>query len=157
MIRKNMFAHIYPAIIGNLLIAEENGRLVRVGFNEHLPAGCTDCRTPLLDKAFAEISEYLSGQRRSFDLALAFKGSSFQQRVWQALQTIPYGETRSYQEIAVQTGNPKACRAVGMANNKNPIGIIIPCHRVIGKSGKLVGYAGGLNVKEYLLKLECKK
>lgn len=152
-----MFAHIYPTIIGKLLIAEENGRLVRVGFNEHLPTGCTDCRTSLLDKAFAEIGEYLSGQRRSFDLPVAFKGTPFQQKVWQTLQTIPYGETRSYQEIAVQTGNPKACRAVGQANNKNPIGIIIPCHRVIGKSGKLVGYAGGLNVKEYLLKLECKK
>lgn len=151
-----MFAHIYSTPIGSLLIAEENGRLVKVGFNRSLPLGSIDSQTPLLEKAYAELCEYLAGRRQIFDLPLAPEGTPFQQKVWQALQTIPYGETRSYQEIACQTGNSKACRAVGMANNKNPIGIIIPCHRVIGKSGKLVGYAGGLNVKEYLLNLEKK-
>ena len=152
-----MFAHIYPTIIGNLLIVEENSCLIEVEFNKKLPSECTDAETSLIKKAYAEISEYLSGRRRKFDLPLAPKGTVFQQKVWQALQTIPYGETRSYQEIACQIGNPKACRAVGQANNKNPICIIIPCHRVIGKSGKLVGYAGGLDIKEQLLKTEQKK
>ena len=81
-------------------------------------------------------------------------GTEFQQKVWKALKDIPYGKTKSYKDIAAAVGNEKACRAVGMANNRNPISIIIPCHRVIGKNGKLVGYGGGLEIKEYLLKLE---
>ena len=87
-------------------------------------------------------------------MPLLIRGTFFQVKVWQELQKIPYGQTISYQELAVRVGNPKACRAVGMANNKNNIGIIIPCHRVIGKNGKLVGYAGGLNIKQKLLELE---
>ena len=87
-------------------------------------------------------------------MPLAPKGTPFQQKVWAALQEIPYGETRSYKEIAAMVGNEKACRAVGMANNRNPLPIFIPCHRVVGTNGKLVGYAGGLDVKTFLLELE---
>jgi methylated-DNA-[protein]-cysteine S-methyltransferase len=110
--------------------------------------------TVLLKQAINELNEYLDGNRSSFDLPLEPKGTEFQKKVWNALKEIPYGETRSYGEIAKIIGNEKASRAVGMANNKNPIAIIVPCHRVIGANGKLVGYAGGLDLKEKLLELE---
>ena len=100
--------------------------------------------------------EYLEGKRREFDLPLAPAGTEFMLRVWKALQDIPYGETRSYKDIATMAGNSKACRAVGMANNRNPISIFIPCHRVIGANGVLVGYGGGLDKKTFLLDLEKK-
>ena len=104
--------------------------------------------------AYTQIREYLDGQRKVCDLPLHPNGTEFQIKVWKALTEIPYGETRSYKDIAISIGNEKACRAVGMANNKNPIPIIIPCHRVIGANKKLVGYAGGLDLKERLLDLE---
>jgi methylated-DNA-[protein]-cysteine S-methyltransferase len=107
-----------------------------------------------LADASTQLREYFSGARRDFDLDVAPKGTDFQTKVWAALAGIPYGETASYGEIAAKVGNPKASRAVGMANNKNPIALIIPCHRVIGSSGKLVGYGGGLPAKEFLLDLE---
>jgi methylated-DNA-[protein]-cysteine S-methyltransferase len=110
--------------------------------------------TVLLKQAINELNEYLDGNRSSFDLPLEPKGTEFQKKVWNALKEIPYGETRSYGEIAKIIGNEKASRAVGMANNKNPIAIIVPCHRVIGANGKLVGYAGGLDLKGKLLELE---
>ena len=100
------------------------------------------------------MEEYFAGQRKEFSLPLAPKGTEFQLRVWQALLQIPYGETRSYGELAAMVGNPKACRAVGGANHRNPLSILIPCHRVVGTGGSLTGYAGGLSVKEFLLKLE---
>ena len=109
---------------------------------------------PILSAAQQQLSEYFSGTRQQFDLPLDFEGTSFQKQVWQALLAIPYGETRSYKQIAEQLGNPKAVRAVGAANGKNPISIIAPCHRVIGSSGKLVGFAGGLANKDILLKIE---
>lgn len=109
----------------------------------------------LSDAAYVQITEYFFGKRKSFDLPIASKGTDFQKKVWQALCDIPYGETRSYKDIAIAVGNPKASRAVGMANNRNPIAIVVPCHRVIGSSGKLVGYAGGLETKEKLLALEA--
>ena len=112
--------------------------------------------TVLLKEAIKQLNEYLDGKRTLFDLPLEPKGTEFQKKVWNALKEIPYGETRSYGEIAKIIGNEKASRAVGMANNKNPIAIIVPCHRVIGANGKLVGYAGGLDIKEKLLKLESK-
>ena len=118
------------------------------------PAGLTEEETPLLKAAAAQLAEYFAGQRRAFDLPLSLHGTPFQLRDWAALSTIPYGETRSYQQIAEQLGNPKACRAVGLANNRNPVSIIVPCHRVVGKNGKLVGYGGGLDVKTALLELE---
>jgi len=102
-----------------------------------------------------QLDEYFAGRLKKFSIPLEFvQGTDFQKKVWEVLQSIPYGQTRSYQDIAIQIGNPKAVRAVGGANNKNPIAIIVPCHRVIGKSGKLVGYAGGVEKKEMLLKLE---
>ncbi|HJP46500.1 methylated-DNA--[protein]-cysteine S-methyltransferase [Acinetobacter venetianus] len=104
-----------------------------------------------------QLEEYFLGQRQQFDLPLDFQGTAFQQQVWQALLTIPFGETRSYKEIAIQLGNEKAVRAVGAANGKNPISIIAPCHRVIGSSGALVGFAGGLDKKQILLSLEQNK
>ena len=104
-----------------------------------------------------ELDAYFAGKLEKFTIPLEFiRGTDFQRAVWKALQSIPYGETRSYKDIATVIGSPKAVRAVGGANNKNPIGIVIPCHRVIGSSGKLVGYAGGLDKKEMLLKLENK-
>lgn len=105
-------------------------------------------------QTFHQLDEYFAGKRKSFDLPFALKGTVFQKKVWNALCDIPYGETRSYKDIAIAIGNPKACRAVGMANNKNPITIAFPCHRVIGSTGKLVGYAGGLEMKEGLLAME---
>lgn len=108
----------------------------------------------LTDLAILQIREYLAKKLQKFDLPIDPKGTDFQKSVWQELQKIPYGETRSYSDVALSINNPKAVRALGMANNKNPIVIIIPCHRVIGKNGKLVGYAGGLDLKQKLLDLE---
>jgi methylated-DNA-[protein]-cysteine S-methyltransferase len=108
----------------------------------------------LVERAFAEIDAYLSGSLRSFSLPLAPRGTEFMRRAWDALLEIPYGETRSYGEIARAIGKPGAARAVGMANNRNPIAILIPCHRVIGADGSLVGYAPGLALKRALLELE---
>lgn len=108
----------------------------------------------LFREAEMQLEAYFSGKLKSFDLKLASEGTDFQKAVWKALCEIPYGETRTYKDIASCIGKPKACRAVGLANNRNPIAIIVPCHRVIGSNGKLVGYASGLDVKEFLLKLE---
>ena len=112
--------------------------------------------TELLLEAKKELEEYFEGKRKEFDLPLEQEGTEFQKRVWNALEKIPYGETRTYKEVAKMIGNEKASRAVGMANNKNNIPIIVPCHRVIGSNGKLVGYALGLDMKKYLLDLESK-
>ncbi|WP_166171058.1 methylated-DNA--[protein]-cysteine S-methyltransferase [Acinetobacter sp. SA01] len=109
---------------------------------------------PILLATQKQLTEYFAGTRQQFDLPLDFEGTEFQKKVWQALLTIPFGETRSYRDIAEQVGNVKAVRAVGAANGKNPISIIAPCHRVVGANGKLVGFAGGLDNKEILLKLE---
>ena len=110
--------------------------------------------TPLLLETQKQLLEYFAGERRKFTVPLAPDGTPFQRTVWEALLTIPYGETGSYGEIAKRIGNEKAARAVGMANNRNPIPIIIPCHRVVGASGALTGYAGGILLKEKLLLLE---
>lgn len=101
-----------------------------------------------------QLGQYFQAKRREFTIPLLLEGTSFQKKVWAALLEIPYGETRSYLEIARAVGNPKACRAVGMANNRNPIAILVPCHRVVGADGNLTGYAGGLERKAYLLELE---
>lgn len=113
-----------------------------------------DTHHPVLLMAERQLQEYFSGQRAEFTVPLEFKGTEFQKQIWQALQTIPFGETRSYAQIAQQIGNPKAVRAVGAANGKNPISIIVPCHRVIGTNGMLTGFAGGMEAKAFLLKLE---
>lgn len=113
-----------------------------------------DTGSDILDQAERQLDEYFAGRRQAFDLALEFHGTDFQRKVWQALLKIPFGETRSYLDIAVQIGNPTAVRAVGAANGRNPISIVAPCHRVIGSSGALTGFAGGLDAKHLLLTLE---
>lgn len=112
--------------------------------------------SPLSDVVFLQIQEYFIGKRTIFNFPYELHGTEFQKKIWNALCTIPYGETCTYKSIAIAIGNPKASRAVGMANSKNPIGIVVPCHRVIGASGKLVGYAGGLDMKKTLIELEDK-
>ena len=109
----------------------------------------------MTDEVYEQINEYLNGRRRRFDFKYKLIGTQFQRKVWEELTKIPYGETRSYKEIAEAIESPGAARAVGMANNKNPIMIAVPCHRVIGADGKMVGYAAGLAVKSRLLKLEA--
>lgn len=108
----------------------------------------------ILQKATRQLQEYFAGKLRSFELTWSLAGTAFQQSVWQAICDIPYGESRSYGEVAKMINHPKAARAVGMALNKNPLGIIVPCHRVVGSGGKLTGYAGGLPMKRWLLDLE---
>lgn len=145
----------YDTTIGKLGIAEENGALTDVYFSGE--DGASDVileESILLKEANRQLQEYFAGKRQVFDLPLAPQGTTFQQKVWQALTEIPFGETRSYGQIAKCIGQPKASRAVGGANNKNPLPIFIPCHRVIGANGKLVGYAGGLEIKKTLLHVE---
>lgn len=116
-----------------------------------------DESNPILMKVEKELNEYFAGKRKKFTVKMDFVGTDFQKKVWSALLEIPFGETRSYADIAKQVGSPKAVRAVGAANGRNPISIIAACHRVIGSSGKLTGYAGGMKNKEYLLALESKR
>ena len=141
--------------IGHLGIAEENQCLTHLFFHQKkTPADAVEKWTPLLRRVANEIMEYLNGKRKTFDVPIKLSGTDFQLSVWNALLTIPYGETRSYREIAEQIGNAKACRAVGMANHWNPIVIIVPCHRVIGADGSLTGFGGGLPLKQQLLEIE---
>lgn len=150
---KNVY--FYHTVIGKIGIAENGIAITDLYFNENdVPRDAELRETDLLKEAGNQLLEYLSGKRKEFNLPLSPIGTEFQRTVWNALQQIPYGETRSYGEIAKNIGKIKAARAVGMANNKNPIPIFIPCHRVIGANGKLVGYAGGLDVKKYLLAIE---
>lgn len=141
------------------LVAHEHALVAVLWENENpkrvrLAELIEDQQHPILLKTQKQLNEYFAGQRKNFDLPLDFEGTEFQQKVWQALLSIPFGETRSYKDIAEQIGNVKAVRAVGAANGKNPISIIAPCHRVVGANGKLVGFAGGLENKDVLLKLE---
>lgn len=145
-----MKKYTYKSKFVKLLIKEDDGKLVGLDITDEDYFDSS----PLIDESISQLDEYFSGKRKTFDLKIEVKGTDFQKRVWDALQKIPYGETRTYQEIAEEVGSPKGQRAVGGANNKNPIMIIIPCHRVIGKNGKLVGFAGGLDVKKSLLELE---
>ena len=140
--------------IGYMHISEENGFITRLGFGKDEYDGifCTSSKT--LRRACEQLDEYFSGQRKKFDLPIKISDSEFRMRVWGELCKIEYSKTVSYKYIAQKTGNPKACRAVGMANNKNPLPILIPCHRVIGANGKLVGYGAGLDIKKQLLSLE---
>ena len=133
------------------LIATET-HLINIQFTQ--PQKALLQTTELLSMATIQLDEYFQGKRTTFSLPFKLTGTPFQLAVWKELQNIPYGQTTSYKEIAQKINKPKACRAVGMANNKNPLPIIIPCHRVIGSNGKLIGYAGGLKLKNYLLELE---
>ena len=141
----------YQSPLAPMIIIADDEALLSLEF------GSTEERdqSPILDRVKRELDEYWAGKRTVFTVPLNAVGTPFQQKVWQALLTIAYGETRSYGQIAAQIGNPKASRAVGMANNRNPISIIIPCHRVIGSDGRLVGYGGGLEKKVWLLDFEA--
>lgn len=148
-----MFVFTYAFPVGNLTIGEKNGAL------RYITAGTVSGiqirkETELIRETKRQLDEYFKGDRTAFDLPLDMEGTPFQVKVWHALQAIPYGETRTYKEIAEVIGNPKAVRAVGMANHVNPFIIVVPCHRVIGTNGKLTGYAAGLDKKLFLLELE---
>lgn len=145
----------FKTIIGQFGLLEEEGYIVGVLLaGEKFPDGIEMRETPLLLEGARQIKAYLDGDLKEFTLPLSYKGTDFMKKVWNSLNEIPYGATRSYKEIAECIGNSKAARAVGMANNRNPLPIIIPCHRVIGKNGKMIGYRGGLSIKQQLLELE---
>ena len=152
---------VVDSVIGPMTVVAENEAIVGIWMDDqrHLPPnekfGRPDSGdSVVLKEAERQLGEYFVGDRTTFDLPLAAVGTPFQQRVWEELRAIPYGETVSYGELARRIGQPTASRAVGLANGKNPISIVVPCHRVIGSSGKLVGYGGGLERKQTLLELE---
>lgn len=151
---------IMASPVGELTLIASDAGLAAILWENDEPgrAGLTprhrDGQHPLLCRTEQQLNEYFAGQRREFDVPLACHGTSFQQSVWQALRTIPYGQTRTYAQIAAQLDHPSATRAVGAANGRNPVSIITPCHRVIGSNGRLTGFAGGLATKQYLLGLE---
>ena len=151
------FCH-YASPLGNLdLIADEHALLAVLSQDATaLQDAVFDPEQAILKQTQVELNEYFAGQRREFSVPLAPQGTAFQKRAWQALGQIPYGQTRSYLQQAQLLGNAKAVRAVGGANGKNPILILIPCHRVIGANGKLVGFSSGIEKKQFLLKLEQK-
>lgn len=150
---KSLF--FYQTIIGKIGVVENEGQITNLYLeSDELPTDLEIRETEVLKTAGKQLLEYFTGRRKNFELPLAPAGTEFQRRVWQALCHIPYGETVSYKEIAKKINNDKATRAVGMANHRNPIPIFIPCHRVIGANGKLVGYGGGLEIKKALLELE---
>lgn len=140
-----------------VICIEENGKAITALYFQREKCFLAAPETDLLQTAETQLMEYFQGRRKKFSLPLEPQGTEFQKKVWEALCRIPYGQTKSYGEIAAWIGNPKACRAVGGANNKNPIMIFIPCHRVIGADGALVGFGGGLEAKRYLLDLESGK
>lgn len=144
----------YETKLGTIGIAEENSEIVMLCFGKNLPADTEIIETEILKTAYNQLTEYLSGARQSFDLPLKYNGTDFQKAVWSGLLNITYGKTLSYGELAIVLNKPSAARAVGNAVNKNPLLIFIPCHRLIGSNKKLVGYAGGLDVKRKLLELE---
>ena len=147
-----IFHYTYDTMLGSVTFVEEDGALLAISTSRLYEGICQE--TDTIKEAHQQLTEYLKGERKTFDLALNLKGTDFQKQVWMALCDIPYGETRSYKQIAESIGNPKAVRAVGMANNRNPLLIVVPCHRVIGANGKLVGYGAGIEKKEFLLRLE---
>ena len=139
---------------GAFTIVEEAGQLKQLLFGSCQPPDAAFCRTPLLGEAEAQLNAYFTGRLKQFSLPLAPDGTPFQQCCWAALLRIPYGETCTYGSQAHMIGHPKAARAVGMANHRNPLPVLIPCHRVVGAGGQLTGYAGGLWLKKQLLLLE---
>lgn len=141
-------------MIGKLTLVADEESVKEIRFGWEIKEGEKEENHPLLQWTRRELEEYFQGKRKEFSVPLKPDGTKFQKKVWKALTEIPYGETRTYGEVAAAVGNDKASRAVGMANHCNPIPVIIPCHRVIGKNGKLTGYAGGLEKKTALLDLE---
>ncbi len=144
---------VYHSPVGDIRLEYEDGAVIALKKAD----GPADEGAPneLTEQVFHQLEEYFSGTRQAFDFPYRLRGTPFQERVWAALREIPYGQTRTYQQIAAAIGQPKACRAVGMANHANPLFIVIPCHRVIGANGSLVGYGGGLEMKKALLELEA--
>lgn len=149
---------IAPSPLGEMTLQANDEGILGIWFTTQTTRpddlGQENANHSVLSLGLTQLDEYFSGKRTQFDLPIAAKGTAFQMQVWQALTTIPYGETWSYQELANAIGNPKAVRAVGLANGKNPVSIVVPCHRVIGKNGKLTGYAGGIERKRWLLEKE---
>ena len=136
--------------IGDVYICSDGSAVTEVGFGfRDAPRGC-----PVTERCARELAEYCAGVRRDFDVPLSPVGTAFQMKIWARLREIPYGQTATYGALAAKAGNPGAARAVGMACNRNPIAIFIPCHRVVGSNGSLTGYAGGLDFKQRLLELE---
>lgn len=151
-------AIVFQTVLGQTGLAEQNGAITNLFFEGTVgPGAYEEQSTPLLERAREQLLEYLEGRRQEFDLPLAPEGTEFQRQVWQALRQIPYGQTRSYGWLAQQVGRPQAARAAGQANGRNPISILIPCHRVVGAQGALTGYAGGLERKKMLLELESRQ
>lgn len=147
--------YYYHTDLGLIGIADDGKAITDLFFTQaDQPVGAEAKETRLIKQTAREIKQYLQGRRWNFEVPLRLGGTEMQHQVWKALLTIPYGQTRSYKEIAEQIGRPRAYRAVGMANHRNPIAIIVPCHRVIGADGSLVGYGGGIHIKEHLLSLE---
>ena len=147
-----MEIYVMDSPLGALRICQEEDAIVGLYFGGTVSEGAPP--TALLEKAKAQLEAYFAGQRKVFDLPLRLGGTAFQHAIWEALLDIPYGETRSYGQIAAAIGRPKAVRAAGQAIGRNPISIIVPCHRVIGQNGTLTGFGGGLPIKELLLKGE---
>jgi methylated-DNA-[protein]-cysteine S-methyltransferase len=158
--QKDYVYKIVPSPVGALKLVASNDGLAAILWENDRPGRVRlnivgeDASHPVLVETERQLNDYFAGRRKAFALKLDFAGTPFQQKVWQALLTIPCGETRSYAQIAAQIGSPKAVRAVGAANGRNPISVIAPCHRVIGSSGDLTGFAGGLEAKAWLLGLE---
>ena len=140
--------------LGSLQLVARDGLLERIAFPGTHVARLPAADVPVLSLAAAQLGDYFAGRRRAFDLPLAAAGTAFQEAVWAALGSIPFGETRSYGDLARALGRPRAVRAVGAANGRNPLPIVVPCHRVIGADGSLTGYAGGMARKRWLLELE---
>jgi len=151
------YIFFYKTPIGKLGVVETSGAITHILFENSEMLDCEKKETPLIKQAGQELAEYFAGTRKKFDIEIKMEGTEFQKKVWRALMKIPYGKTVSYKDIAEKINNPKGMRAVGMANNRNHIPIIIPCHRVIGANGTLIGYAGGLSIKQSLLDLENPK
>ena len=150
-----MSAIVYDSPIGRLLLQENQGRLCGVRLMEEEERPEEDaCASPVLEEAVKQLSAYFSGRRTAFDLPLSAGGTAFEQAVWRQLAAIPFGETRTYGQIAESIGNPTGARAVGAACGRNPLLIVVPCHRVLGSTGRLTGFAAGLEAKRTLLALE---
>lgn len=150
-----MPSYFYEYDIGKIGITEKEGKITNLYFtNDKLPQDLQLYETPILKEAAQQLEMYLYGNLKEFSLPLDPHGTIFMKQVWENLCKIPYGKTESYKEIAVKVGSPNAARAVGLANNRNPIPIFIPCHRVIGANGSLTGYRGGIELKKRLLEME---
>lgn len=158
MFSKTMKAiYKYESPLGIYALEEQNGSLTRLWLGDRIsliPETAEMCETPLLKEAHRQLTAYFARKQKQFDLPITLEGTPFQLKIWKLLQEIPYGTTITYGELARRSGDIKASRAVGMANSRNPLPILIPCHRVIGSGGKLTGYTGGLDIKIGLLQIE---